>query len=71
MQEYCYLLFNNFNTTFAKGSTVNYPFSLNQTDTSVTIQYKNLSKSIEKKPDDKIYLYIRKPGVVKSTAQCK
>lgn len=71
MQEYCYLLFNNFNTTFAKGSTVTYPFYLNQTETSITIQYKNLSKTIEKKPDDKIYLYIRHPGIVKSTAQCK
>lgn len=70
-QEYVYLLFNNFNSSFSKGSTVNYPFYLNQTETSITIRYKNLSKSIEKKPDDKIYLYIRQPGIVKSTAQSK
>ena len=71
MQEYCYLLFNNFNTTFAKGSTATNEFTITQSDKSISISYKTHSKTITKTPGDKVLLFIRYPATIKSTAEYK
>ena len=71
MQEYCYLLFNNFNTTFAKGSTATNEFTITQSDKSISISYKTHSKTITKTPGDKVFLFIRFPATIKSTAEYK
>ena len=66
-QEYVYLLFNNFNTTFEKGSTNTNAFTIEQSDTSISINYMHYSKTIEKTPGDKVILFIRYPAKIRNT----